>query len=267
MRVTGIEAGAEWLGAVPDHFPALRMAYRQRAHASAAASIDGDRAVFVLDGGRALTVDRETACATYSSPRMPLAADVVHPLLTAAAGAIGLWSGYQMFHAAAFVAEGRVWGLMGDRESGKSTVAACLAQRGYPVVCDDLLAVRGRTALAGPRCIDLRPDAARHLGVGEQAETEGSRERWRLTLAPVDAEIVLGGWVVLTWGDAVDAVRIRPRDLIGRLAAHRTWRGVSADPVGLLDLASLPAWELRRPRGWASFGQAVEAVETATASR
>lgn len=262
-----MDAGTELLGAVPDHFPALRLAYRQRAPAAGTSSIDGDRAVFALDGGSALTVERDTACATYAGPRKPLAADVVHPLLTAAAGAIGLWSGYELFHAAAFVVDGRVWGLLGDKESGKSTVAACLAQRGHAVVCDDLLAIRGRTALAGPRCIDLRPEAARRLGLGEQAETEGSRERWRLTLAPVDAEIELGGWVVLAWGDAVEAVRIRPPELLGRLAAHRTWRGLPVDPVGLLDLATLPAWELRRPRAWASFARAADAVESLTASR
>jgi hypothetical protein len=162
------------------------------------------------------------------------------------------------------VAEGRVWGLLGEKESGKSTVAAWLAQKGYPVLCDDMLAVKGRTAFAGPRCVDLRPEPARRLGIGEQADTDGPRQRWRVSLPPIDAELTLGGWLFLGWAEEVGTVAVAPRDLLGRLAASRTWRGLPTDPVALLDLAALPARELRRPRGWASFDRAGAALEAAT---
>lgn len=132
------------------------------------------------------------------------------------------------------------------------------------MLCDDMLAVTGRTAFAGPRCVDLRPEPARRLGIGEQADTDGPRERWRVTLAPIDAELTLGGWLFLGWGEEIGTVAVGPRDLLGRLAASRTWRGLATDPVTLLDLAALPAWELRRPRGWASFDRAGAALEAAT---
>ena len=267
LRVSGIDADRALIGEVREGAPPLHMAFRGRPASLGRSSIDGDRAVFVLDAGRELVVDRATACATYSSPRPPLAADVVHPLLTAAAASVGLWAGHDLFHAAAIVVDDRVWGLLGDKQSGKSTFAACLAQRGHPVVCDDLLAVRGRTALAGARCLDLRPDAADRLGVGEPVPTEGSRERWRVILEPVAAEIGLAGWMLLSWADTVEAVRIGPRELLGRLAAHRTWRGLAIDPARLLDLAALPAWELRRPRAWTSLERVADAMETATARR
>ncbi len=223
--MTGIGAGAEWLGTVADHFPPLHLVYREAAAGVGPASVDDNRAVFALDDRRQLLVDRATACATYSGPRPPTAADTVHPLLTAAAAAVGRWSGYELFHAAAFVAEGRVWGLLGEKESGKSTVAAWLAEKGYPVLCDDLLAVKGRTAFAGPRCVDLRSEPARRLGIGQQADTDGPRERWRVSLPPIDAELSLGGWLFLGWAEEVETVPVGPRDLLGRLAASRTWRG------------------------------------------
>ncbi len=262
--MTGIGAGAEWLGTVPDHFPPLHLAYREAAAGVGATSVDDNRAVFALDDRRRLLVDRATACATYSGPRPPTAADTVHPLLTAAAAAVGRWSGYELFHAAAFVAEGRVWGLLGEKESGKSTVAAWLAEKGYPVLCDDMLAVKGRTAFAGPRCVDLRPEPARRLGIGEEVDTDGPRERWRVPLPPIDAELTLGGWLFLGWGEEIETVAVGARDLLGRLAASRTWRGLPTDPVTLLDLAALPAWELRRPRGWELFDRAGAALEAAT---
>jgi hypothetical protein len=130
-----------------------------------------------------------------------------------------------------------------------------------------MLALRGRTVFAGPRCVDLRPEPARQLGMGEQANTDGPRPRWRVTLPPIDAELVLGGWVLLTWAEVVESVRVGPRELLGRMAACRTWRGLPADPLGLLDLAALPAWELRRPRSWASFHLAGAALEATTTKR
>jgi hypothetical protein len=261
LRVTGIDAGNELLGPVPDHLPPLHMAYRQEQRGFEGSSIDDDQATLVLDNHRGLLVDRGTSRATYSGPRLPTPADCVHPLLTAAAAAMGRWSGYEHFHASAFVAQGRAWGLLGGKESGKSTTAAWLGEKGYPILCDDMLTMRARTAFAGPRCVDLRPEPARRLGIGVPADTDGPRERWRVGLSAIVAEAPLGGWLFLEWGDVAGVRPLGPGDVLRRLAASRTWRGFPADPVTLLDLAALPAWELRRPRSWASFETASASVE------
>lgn len=263
LRVTGIDAGREWLGPVPDDVPALEIEYRHERRGLDASSMDDDRATFALDNCRSLLVDRATGRATFSGPLPPTRADVVHPILTAAAAAVGRWSGYEHFHASAFVAQGRAWALLGAKESGKSTVAAWLGEKGYPIVCDDMLTMRARTAFAGPRCVDLRPEPARRLGIGEWAATDGPRERWRVGLASIDAETPLGGWLFLEWGARVVVRPLGPGDVLHRLAASRTWRGLPIDPVTLLDLATVPAWEVCRPRIWESFeiaGAAVEAV-------
>ena len=46
---------------------------------------------------------------------------------------------------------------------------------------------RRRAGPAGPRSIDLRPDAAARLGLGESIGVVGARERWRLRAPPVTA--------------------------------------------------------------------------------
>jgi len=56
-------------------------------------------------------------------------------------------------------------GITGNLGSGKSTVAALLRRRGYPVLDADALAREGRKALAGRIC-QAFPEACRGGGFG-----------------------------------------------------------------------------------------------------
>jgi hypothetical protein len=168
---------------------------------------------------------------------------------------------YELFHASAFVADGGVWALLGDKGSGKSTTAAALAVHGCPIVCDDTLVISGTTAFAGPRCVDLRAEAARRLGIGRLLPGNGGRERWRVPLPAVEAGQVMRGWFFLSWGPATELRRLSAAESLRRLSAHRTWRSAAVDPHRLLDFAALPAWELRRPHHWSSMPEAVTLLE------
>ncbi len=128
-----------------------------------------------------------------------------------------MWSGYDSFHAAGVMGDAGLWAIVGDKESGKSTVAAAMASAGQPVVCDDLLALRGPIAYAGPRCVDLRTDAARVLDMGQEVDTDGPRSRWRVTLPALEAELPMAGWVILSWA---------PRDIGSAWATSRPARSV-----------------------------------------
>jgi hypothetical protein len=210
-------------------------------------------------------LDRNRGRATYVVPRRLRAAEIVHPFLAPVAAVMAYWLGRESFHAGAFVAGGTAWGVIGDRGSGKSTTMAELALAGVPVLGDDLLVVGGRTAFVGPRAVDLRADAARRLGVGENVGVVGARERWRLQLPGADPETPLGGWIFLGWGDRVEVAPASASERVIRLHAGRGINLPPRDPDAMLELASLPAWELRRPKAWRSAGDALERLLDAVA--
>lgn len=215
-------------------------------------------ALLRLQTGGEIRLDREPARATYVVPRRLGAAELVHPFLVPAAAVMAYWLRRECFHAGAFVAGGRAWGVIGDRGSGKSTAMAELALAGMPILGDDLLVVRGRTAFAGPRAVDLRGDVAKRLGIGESLGVVGSRERWRLSLPAAETEVPLGGWIFLAWSDHVELVHVPPSERVVRLHRGRGINLPPRSPDAMLDLASLPAWELRRPKRWKSAGDALE---------
>jgi len=104
------------------------------------------------------------------------------------------------------------WGILGDRGSGKSSTLARLAADGYDVVSDDLLVIDGNAAFAGPWSLDLRPDAAARLDVGEDVGVLGARPRHRLVLPPLERRLVPTRWIVLACseGDRVEVREIPP---------------------------------------------------------
>jgi hypothetical protein len=166
--------------------------------------------------------------------------------------------GRESMHAGAFAAGGQAVGVVGTREAGKSSTLAWLAHAGVDVLCDDMLIVDGDAPLAGPRSIDLRADAAQRLGVGEAIGMTGARERWWLRLGPTGDRPVLRGWVFLAWGERVAVRSLPASERLPRLAGQRGLRLPPARPDALLELTSLPAWELSRPRDWASLPEAAD---------
>jgi hypothetical protein len=231
--------------------------------------VGSEHARLRLRSGGEIVIDRSRRHVLYRVPHPVRQDELVHPYLAPAAAVIGRWMGRESMHAGAFAAEGRALGVVGTREAGKSSTLAALARAGVDVLCDDMLIVDGDRPLTGPRSIDLRADAAERLGVGEAIGMTGARERWRLRLgkpSPPTPEARLTGWVFLTWGDEL-AVRALPAsERLPRLAAERGLRLPPARPDALLELTSLPAWELSRPRGWESLPEAADRLlELATA--
>jgi hypothetical protein len=130
---------------------------------------------------------------------------------------------------------------------------------------DDVMVVQGRSALAGPRCIDLRRETAELLGRGEALGMVGLRERWRMPIGPVEASLEIGGWIVLEWGDGVEVDEVAgPGERMETLAANLSLRLPPADPANLLDLAALPMLRLRRPQRLDALDAAHAALLAAT---
>ncbi|AVT39503.1 nucleotidyltransferase family protein [Plantactinospora sp. BB1] len=208
--------------------------------------LDGRRGVRVLADGRHLALDRDRGRATFYGP--PLAADLLaHPYLGAVATVFNRWAGREAFHAGAFVLGGRAWALLGPRTAGKSSLLAALAAARVPVLTDDILVVDGTTGYAGPRCLDLRRPVP---GLRLDCRPARRDSRSRVLLPPVPARVPLGGWLFLSWGEALGMTPLGAPELLARLACRRSWRNLPSDPATMLALATLPAWDLVRPPDW-----------------
>jgi hypothetical protein len=241
--------------AAPD-WPTLALEQVQGRATAQHESVGDRRARLILRNGGEIEVERDGLRALFRVPEPLGPAELLHPYLAPVASVVAHWSGRESLHASAVVVDGSAWALLGDRESGKSSTAAWFARAGLGVLCDDVLVLDGGAALAGPRVIDLRGDAAAQLEAGEELGMVGERERWRLRLDPVPPAVPLAGWVSLVWADGSEVSSVPPAERIGLLVAHRALRVPATDPAALVALAALPALELRRPRDFGSLPEA-----------
>jgi hypothetical protein len=257
LRLDNVERARPLLVAASHSWPRLKIRRRLGEGGGKHDWMTEAAASLKLQNGGEIAVDRARSEATFVLPRRVGTAEIVHPLLAPVAAVMAYWLGRQSFHAGAFVAGGKVWGIVGERGAGKSTTVARLALEGVPIVCDDMLILDGHMAHVGPRSVDLRREAAGRLGVGQYIGVVGARERWRLPVDQLPGELTLGGWIFLAWGDRLQATTISGPNRFVRLAGNRGTRLPERSPDALLDLASLPAWELVRPRRWSSLPEAV----------
>jgi hypothetical protein len=265
LRLAGAEAAAALFVDAPEAWPAFRLRARLGTAAPGGEHVDEGRARLLLRSGGEIAIDREAGDVLFTVPEEVGPQALVHPYLAPAAAVIARWLGRESFHGGAFVAGDRVWGVLGERESGKSSILAWLALRGQEVVCDDMLIVDGTTVFAGPRSVDLRRETAELLGAGEPLGVVGARERWRVSLPQIAPELTLGGWAFLEWGETVDVRPVDPSERLARLLHHRGVRLPPASHETLLSLAALPAFELVRPRSWDSVTDAGERLLGAVA--
>jgi hypothetical protein len=260
FRIDGVPGARELLAAAPQSWPLLTVSTRVAEPGSAPAmDVVGPRtAQLPLHAGGWMEIERNGPRIAFHLPQAPGDEELVHPYLAPGAAVLARWLGREAFHAGALVAGGGAWAVLGGRESGKSSTLGWLAAHGHAVLADDLLVLDGADALAGPRCIDLRPDAAQRLEAGESLGVVGTRERWRLRLGPVAASVPLRGWVELAWGGEVAVEHVRGAERLTTLIGHRSVRLEPPRPGALLELASLPVLRLRRPRRWDSLPHAAE---------
>ena len=269
LRLSGLEEAADLLVPVAATAPAWEIGSEVGRPAPDPEFVDDDRAELLLRSGGRILIDRPAGRVSFVVPHEVRPDELVHPYLAPAAAVIGRWLGRESVHAGAFAVDGGVWGVVGEREAGKSSTLAWLALAGVDVLCDDMLVVDGRTPFRGPRSIDLRADAAARFEAGEAIGVTGARERWRLRLDQAPDGHTLEGWILLAWGDRVQVKALGASERLQRLIPQR---GVRLEPTrveALLDLASLPAFEVSRPRSWESLPEAgkrlIELASTPTA--
>lgn len=167
-------------------------------------------------------------------------------LLGSAWGALCYQRGLLALHMSVVAVNGRAVGFCGVSGAGKSTCAAWLAARGYPLVADDLCHVDlgGDTPGVHPAPLRLKlwQDALHRLGW----ETTGlERDHFRMEKfhlsrpadgSPSDqqgwmAPVPLAAIYVLAWGDLA-IQRLRGLDGLTALVEAATYRGELLEPMG-----------------------------------
>jgi hypothetical protein len=240
-------------------WPQLRIVRSTDESALAEERITDERADVRLRAGGRVEIERRTGTAHFVVPRVMSDAEAIHPGLAPVAVVMAHWLDRPCFHAGAFVTRGGAWAVAGARESGKSSTLASLALRGHPLLTDDILVLDGSgAAFAGPRCIDLREDAAEALAAGKALGRVGTRERWRVLAAPVPNSVPFRGWFFLGWGAELERTQLGGADVLALLFEQHAARIAPRSPASLLDLAGLPAWLIQRPRDHRTLEQTVE---------
>jgi hypothetical protein len=188
--------------------------------------------------------------------------ELLHPGLTIAGFLAARVRGDEAIHAGACAHAGGAWIVLGDHEQGKSTMLALLARLGCEPLTDDLTVIRDGNVCAGARCLDLRPAAAAHLGVGEPSRLNTRR---RMNLPPAQAEHPLRGFLHLNWSSRIGLRLLPARERMVRLI-EQIGHFARPEPARLLEFAALPHYELSRPQDWDSADRGARLVQEAMAA-
>jgi hypothetical protein len=184
--------------------------------------------------------------------------------------------GTLVLHASAVEVDGAAVGFLGARGAGKSTMAAALLGRGYPLLADDILAVSlqaGRPqALPGFPQLKLWPDAVAALG-GDPAllppVCEGEDKRAQAIGGSfLSGPVPLARLYLLSTGDVPAIEPLPSGDAFLELVSHSygiTWLHGVSGPAQFAARAELvrrvPIRRLRRPPGLDQLARVTRLVE------
>ena len=255
------------LVAVGPGAPSITVTRRDRPPERDAYEVSPDRVVVASPTNSGFVAQRDPATLALELSQ-PFGLELlIHPILTMPVSVFCRWRGDVTLHAGAFEVDAGAWVIAGTREAGKSTMLATLAAAGCPIVTDDLVVVQDGDVLAGPDCVDLRPDAARRFPQARSIGEVGGRERWRVSTPASASRLPLRGFFVLGWGDGpeIDVSPLPARDVLSMLFSQE-YIGLmgQADPLAVLELGALPAWQVRRPRDWDGAQDVVASMLAAT---
>jgi hypothetical protein len=260
LRISGLPDPERHLAAVPPSWPELALEFSQAPieDPRPAGTIELTEAraeLWLAEAGR-IALTRDPLAVRFTTPHRLTPDAVLHPFLGLPACIANRWFGRAALHGGAFRHGGVAWGLLGNREAGKSATLGQLLAEGVEVLSDDVLILDGERMYSGPRSVDLREDAAAVVG-GEALGVVGNRERWRLRPAAGPACLPLGGFIRLEWGEETRIEPLPVQERLRTLVGSSALRPSAADAELVLDLVSRPAWRFVRPRRLDALGDQV----------
>lgn len=243
FRFSGLDEALDWLNPAPSDWPQASVEQRVGVVTEPSPPQD-DVMEKLLKGDRSLRVFPYERRVVLTGPKPMTNAALIHPYL-APAGAVLAWrEDWPSLHSGAFVAGDEAWILAAERDGGKSTTLAALADLGRPILSDDVVILKDGKVAAGPRAIDLRAPSdfsdVEHVGV------LGEREHWRKRLPPVSPEVPVAGLIQLVWSDTVS---VRPIPLDERPELVQSRLAYPASGRSTLSILRLPMIRVSRPHG------------------
>jgi len=248
FRIAGIQNRRDLLIEAQPDWPLLEVTVRVGKVDQRITVVSEQYAELKLIEGVTARLDRSPPRVEFVTPTPISTRAIVHPFLSGVMPVQCHWMGRTALHGGAFTHKGRAWALLAGREGGKSTLLAHLAAQGVPILADDLVALEGDTTFAGPRSVDLRTEPTKETGPAESLGKVGARERWRISLGPILAEVPLGGFFFLEWSDKCEVRRLPGVERLRRIAAGRSLMLPLEDPMSLPRLSAFPGWLVQRPR-------------------
>lgn len=191
--------------------------------------------------------------------------ELVHPYLAPIAALIHRWEGRAALHAASLAWLGRGMLLVGEPGQGKTTTAAMAVAEGAELLTDDLSIIRDGRLLAGPRSVDVRPEAAALLGSTGIRVRGGARERSVLA-AQESSNTSLDFVIHLEFASRCSLAATPLAMRLQMLLPQLYWPTVPQGAQVLLTLLSVPHYTLQRPRGKAGLLAAIEELRALASS-
>ena len=248
---------------VPPDADEVRLSWRQGNPTEEVMDFEPDRARIAFPDHLEMEMSPDHVAMTL--PEDPTPEAVVHPLATTPLAILARWRGNPSIHAGAVLHEGGACVVCGHREAGKSTMLAMLAQRGLPIVADDLVVVDGGDVLSGPSCVDLRDETAARFPEARFLGNIGQRDRYRLLTPPAPPRVPLRAVFLLGWSDEpvpeVTPLGLEERAGLVHLFDYCRIAGLPAGAT-LLELLAVPMWRLTRPRSWEAADAVVDTLLT-----
>ena len=263
LTITGLEPRSDLRLSEPVDWPSLHVSQTPQPYPGEDHGVTEEGAVLRRYYGT-ITVVRELASLTVHTAPTMSEDDLVHPCLWAPAAIFARWHGHETVHGGGFLDDdGAAWVVIGDTADGKTTLLAGLALAGRSILSDDLIVLDGNRCLAGPRCLDLRPEQSRHWTSPKAQRRCAPPSAVGYTCHPSHQAPPCEGSCVSAGRPAARQQRSRQRALDGARGQRRVLE-LGADPLHLLKLASEPMLRVIRPRALDTLAEGCEELVLST---
>ncbi|MBI4993959.1 hypothetical protein HZC33_03360 [Candidatus Wolfebacteria bacterium] len=173
--------------------------------------------------------------------------EFIHPHIQFALPSLAQINQDFLFHSGAVIINGKLFGILGDRGAGKSSLLFEMFKNfNLEIFTDDVMLIRKNMVCIGPRLIGLRQSAS---------EKFLKKQISLIEIPPMlYSEIPIAGWFIIGWSDNLFLKSLSVKELSYELQRYdllKKQRFVQINFEYYKYLSLFPAWKIFRPKKWA----------------